>query len=108
MTLQATIVGIHPIEADEPVHLIELLVRGEVEDFDIGDVTQEAVGQKRSNWQAVYDERLLEQSNGIARYAFFFHYLDFSLPLLTPAGPLPVAVPTSLPVHLQDIECESP
>jgi hypothetical protein len=108
MTTQATIIGIHPVEADEPVHLIELLVEGDVDGFDIGEVTQETVGQPKMNWQVPYDDRLREESEGKSRYVFFFHYLDLMAPLLTPAGSLPLPRPTKIPAHLRDIEYESP
>jgi hypothetical protein len=83
MATHAKIIGVHPVEADEPVYLLELLVEGDVEDFDIGEVTQEVTGQPKANWQAPYDERLLDDVEGKARYAFFFHYLDLDKPLLT-------------------------
>jgi hypothetical protein len=108
MPTQVRIIGIHPIEADEPVHLIELLVEGDVEDFDIGELTQEMAGQPKMNWQAPYDDRLLEASEEKARYAFFFHYLDPKRPLLTSHGSLPLPKPTTVPEHLRDIEYEPP
>jgi hypothetical protein len=108
MALQAKIVGVHQVEADEPVHLIELLIEGDVEDFDIGEVTQEVAGQPKMNWQAPYDDRLLEESEGMVRYAFFFHYLDLEKPLLTSAGSVPLPKPTKAPAHLQEIVYESP
>jgi hypothetical protein len=108
MPAQAKILGVHPIDADEPVHLVELLIEGGANVFDIGDVTQEVTGQPKSNWQVPYDERLLEDSGGRIRYAFFFHYLDFKKPLLTPAGAVPLPKPTKQPVHLDDIVYESP
>src|SRR5438309_1794242 len=106
MTTQAIILGVHPVEAGEPVHLIELLVEGDTDDFDIGDVTQEVDGQPKMNWQAPFDERLMEESEGKARFAF--HYLDLNKPLLTPAGSLRLPPPTNVPPHLQDIVYEAP
>ena len=108
MSTQARIIGVHPVEADEPVHLIELLVEGDVADFEIGEVTQEIANEPRSDWQVPYDERVLEESKQRARYAFFFHYLDFKKPLLTPVGSLPLQKPTDVPEHLRDIGYESP
>lgn len=108
MASRAKIIGVHPIEADEPVYHIELLVEGHADAFDIGEVTQEIAGQPKSNWQAPYDERVLEESDGRTRYAFFFHNLDFNKPLLTPAGAIPLPKPTKQPAHLKDIEYESP
>ena len=108
MFLKVAIIGIHPIPADEPVHLIELLVEGVTEKFDIGEVTQQVPDQPRSNWQSPYDARVLQASNDKIRYAFFFHYLDLGQPLLTPIGPLPLPPPTNKPKYLDDIEYESP
>lgn len=108
MSSHATIVGVHPVKADEPVHLIELFVEGDLNDFDIGDVTQEVAGQRRNNWQVPYDERVLEQSEECSRIAFFFHYLDLQKPLLTPSGLVLVPEPTAVPARLQDIQYEAP
>ena len=102
MRKPARVIGIHPITADEPVHLVELEV--DADDFDFGEVTQETPGQPHSNWQVAYDEREL----GANRFAFFFHYLDLSRPLLTPIGPLPLPPESPVPEHLQDIEYEQP
>jgi hypothetical protein len=71
-------------------------------------VTQEVAGQPKMNWQAPYDERLLEESEGKARYAFFFHYLDLKKPLLTSAGSIALPKPTKAPPRFQDIVYESP
>jgi hypothetical protein len=100
----ARIVGIHPIAADEPVHLVELEIEGNADGFGISDITQEVPGQPRSNWQAVYDERQIGQN----RCAFFFHYLDTAKPLLSPAGPLDLPPESPIPEHLQRIEYEPP
>ena len=108
MATQTKIIGVHPIEADEPVHLVELLVEGDADAFDVGEVTQEVAGQPKSNWQAPYDERVLEESDGKIRYAFFFHYLDLKQPLITPAGSVPIPKASKQPAHLKDIEYESP
>src|SRR5437868_15475189 len=108
MATKARIVGVYPVEADEPVHLIELLVEGDLEDFDMDKVTQEVAGQPMRNWQAPYNERLLEESEGKARHAFFFHFLNLNKPLLTSAGSLPLPQPSKAPAHLQDMVYESP
>jgi hypothetical protein len=108
MATTLKIIGVHPVEAEEPVHLIELLVEGDVGEFDIGEVTQEIKGKPKSEWQVAYDERLIEEWEEKTRYAFFFHYLDLMKPLLTSSGHLPLPEPTELPEHLQDIEYESP
>ncbi len=100
MTCKATIVGVHAISADEPVHLIELVYDGPASEFDFGQVTQEIPDEPKKNWQAAYDERVLEDSIKKSRFAFFFHYLDLGLALETPCGSLVLPQPTGLPSHL--------
>ena len=104
----AKIIGIYPVVADEPVHLIELLVKAEGDQFDLGEITQEIPGEAEANWQVAYDERLLENRDGSARYVFFFHYLNFSKPLMTPFGPMAIPKPTPIPTHLQHVQYEGP
>jgi hypothetical protein len=102
------ILGVHLVKADEPVHLIEILIEGGVSDFDFGDVTQKMANQPKSNWQVAYDEQLLETTSEFVCYAFFFHFLDFGQPLLTPAGALSLPSPTNVPEHLKSIHYEAP
>src|SRR5690242_6923671 len=104
MVNQTRVVGIHQVEAEEPVHLVELQVEGSVDDFDFGEITQEEPGKQRNNWQAAYDERKISEN----RAAFFFHYLDTTRPLLTSAGPLALPPESPVPEHLQNIEYEKP
>jgi hypothetical protein len=104
MAQRARVIGIHPIPAKEPVHLVELEIEGNVADFDFDKITQEVPGQPLSEWQAVYDE----QQVGANRFAFFFHYLDMSKPLLSPAGPLALPPESPIPEHLQGIKYEEP
>jgi hypothetical protein len=104
MVNRARVIGIHRIVADQPVHLVELEVEDNALDFDFGDVTQEMPGELRSNWQVAYDE----QEVGKNRFAFFFHYLDTTKPLLSPVGPLALPTEWSVPEHLRSIEYEQP
>jgi hypothetical protein len=107
--LRAKIVGVYPIEADEPVHLIELSIEGgAVDGFDLGEVTQEMADTPRTNWQVPYDERVISETDTRARVVFFFHYLDLSKPLLTPAGELALPAPKDIPVWLKEIAHEAP
>ncbi len=99
------VVGIHRISTtQEPVHLVEIEIDGSPDGFDCGEITQETPGQPRSNWQAVYDEQKVGQN----RFAFFFHYLDTTKPLVSPTGPLALPPETPVPEHLQTIEYEPP
>jgi hypothetical protein len=108
MADRVTVMGVHPKETNEPVHLIEIEIEGAADQFDFGDITQEDPDRPRENWQAAYDERDLGQSNGRRRFAFFFHYLDLDKPLLTSFGPVGLPEPTPMPAHLQAIEYEAP
>ncbi len=119
---QIEFIGVYSIEADEPVHLIELRVRGSQDIFEIGDFTQEIPDQPRENWQVPYLEQILNPSGdevladdyeaskhpelwrGDMRLAFFFHYLDFERPLRTPFGEVKLPAESELPQRLSMIE----
>jgi hypothetical protein len=104
MAIGARVVGIHRIAANEPVHLVELEVQDSADDFDLGMITQEVEGLAPSDWQTVYDERKIGEN----RFAFFFHYLDTTKPLLSAAGPLPLPPESPVPGHLQGIAYDQP
>lgn len=104
----ARIVGVYPIKANQPVHLVELLIDGSGDAFAFDEVTQEQPNRSQTDWQVAYDERLIEEVDGKARFVFFFHYLDFTRPLVTPVGPLPLPRPKPLPARLRSIRYEAP
>ena len=104
MTKMARIVGIHRVPSDVPVHLVELEVDGNPAEFDLSEITQEAPGLRRSDWQAIYEE----QKTGENRIAFFFHFLDTGKPLLSSAGPLALPPESPIPGHLQGINYKPP
>ena len=93
------------MEAAEPCFLIEAEL-SDSEGFEWGAVTQEDASQPRSNWQVPYDEQPLDDDG--CRWAFFFHYLDLSKPLLTPAGPIALPTPSPMPKHLAGVEYMEP
>jgi hypothetical protein len=99
---------VHPVTADEPIHLIEIEIEGSVDQFDFDEVTQELAEQPRDHWQSAYDELELERKAGKARFAFFFHYLDVGKPLHTSFGPVALPMATPIPVHLRSIKYEAP
>jgi hypothetical protein len=121
---QIKVIGVYPVEADEPVHLIELSVLGAQGVFKIEDITQEVPGQPRDNWQCPYMEQILSASGdevladdydapkrpelwrGDMRLAFFFHYLDFERPLRTPFGEVQLPAESELPERLSMLEYE--
>jgi hypothetical protein len=123
---QIEVIGLHPVPATEPIHLIELLVRDAQGFFDIGGITQEVAGQPRSNWQVPYMEHILNSSGDEIladdldapnmpelwktdmRLAFFLHYVDVSKPLKTPFGNVRLPAESELPIRLGMIQYEEP
>ncbi|MGV3608288.1 MAG: hypothetical protein ACO1RA_17925 [Planctomycetaceae bacterium] len=101
------IIGVHPISASEPCHIVEIELKAPSDEFDFGAVTQEMSDQSKDNWQVAYDEQQVGDDDG-SRWVFFFHYLNFDQPLLTPLGPIAVPKSTPLPKHLNDIEYYEP
>jgi len=93
------VVGVHPVEADQPCHLIELAISDPGREFNVDDLTQVDENVEKGLWQAAYDERFLDAQSlqplplqfqllsGRSslpkeyRLAFFFHYLDLAKPL---------------------------
>jgi hypothetical protein len=118
------IIGVYPIDAQEPCHLVELWVRRSTARVDLGLFTQEDSTQPQSNWQVPYDEKILDASGsavikdawqdggdawkGDVRLAFFFHYLRSESPLLTPFGEVVLPTPTPLPARLRSIKYDPP
>ena len=104
MNTSLEVIGVYPIEADEPVHLVELFIKNSQSTVDVGLITQEVPDEPRSNWQVPYDEKILDATGtkiladpfleankpglwmGDVRLAFFFHDLDVSKRLNTPLG----------------------
>ena len=100
------IIGIHPVNAPDPCHLIEVQITPSNQEFDWSSVTQEIEGEPNINWQVPWDEQELDASNG--QWIFFFHYLNLSKPLITPDGPKILPKTTVIPEHLKNIEYEEP
>ena len=103
---RARVVGVHPVAAGERVHLVELEIEGNADEFDFGEVTQ-LLEQPRNNWQVAYDERETGAESGRVRYAFL-HYLDLAKPLLTADGRIDLPPESPIPEHLRGIEYEHP
>jgi len=56
----AKVVGVHPVEADQPCHLIELTICDPDREFNVNDLTQVDENIERGLWQAASDERYLD------------------------------------------------
>jgi hypothetical protein len=50
-------VGVHPVDASEPVHLIEVYIAPDQSVLDWASVTQPGDDPDRSYWQAAWDEQ---------------------------------------------------
>jgi hypothetical protein len=111
---KAKVLGVHPVEADEPCHLVELMVCDSDRSFNVDDLTQLDESVERSLLQAAYDERFLDAQSleplrlrwreqpdrNEYRLAFFFHYLDLAKPLESSFGQLALPDPSPRPEHL--------
>jgi hypothetical protein len=124
MAMIIDVIGIYAVESRQPCHLVELLIRGHTGRVDIGSFTQERPGRPRSDWQAPWDERVLN-AQGTAdilgqfpseivasgeplRLVFFFHSLDFNRPFVTPAGEVALQGAEERPPRLAFLEYDSP
>ena len=119
---KAQVVGVHPVEAEQPCHLIELVISDSDRAFNVEDLTQLDEDIEKGLWQAAYDERFLDAESleplplgsferpdrNAYRLAFFFHYLDLGKPLESSFGPLALPAPSPRPEHLAFIHREAP
>lgn len=122
--MKISVIGMYPVEeATEPCHLVEILIEDFQGNLSFDDFTQEVDGQPRDNWQVPWLEYLLSDDgetgemttslgpleiNNMQRLAFFFHYLDLSRPMLSPAGEISLLEPMSRPNRLSFIKYEPP
>ena len=97
MEPQAKVMGVYPVEASEPVYLVEIEIHDCTGKINLSDISQEMPGQLRSNWQVPYEDKILNHDGksikadsflgmdkpddwiGFVRLTFFFHYLDAAL-----------------------------
>lgn len=125
--MKITILGVHPIEAEEPCDLLEVLIEDAPRPIDFGHFVQPDPGRPAQNWQTAYDEHYLAPSGdaflnpddprsrpdpttsgGRLRAAFFMHYFDTDRPIITPAGSIPPPPRTALPQRLTIVQYEAP
>ena len=108
MSRSAEILGVYSVEASEPCHLIEMRVSGWEPESFVEGITQADPNHTQDNWQAPWDEGVLAVEGGTATLAFFFHCLDLSVPLTTPAGNIRLPAPKEMPKRLSAIRYDSP
>ena len=121
---QVEVIGVYPVRAAEPVHLIELQMRGIGPGFDLAAISQPMLGTPEGSWQVPWGEVLLDSSGqqviargaelsdrielllGDCRVAFFFHYLDLKRPLRSPFGDISLPEPVPRPKRLRVVRYE--
>ena len=106
------IVGVYPVDIDDPAHLVEVLVSDPFDEVDwdsftqneediVADVDAASDGDTEAG---PHDPQLIEQlADGTTRAVFFFHGLDVARPLFSPFGSLQLPSPTNRPARLAAI-----
>lgn len=120
------IVGVYPVDAPEPCHLLEIEIKGAENPVELGQFTQDIPGKLRGNLQVPWMEQILSVDGtrvvatpedvsrspdllrGNIRIVFFFHYLNLDWPLTTPYGQLQLPTTSKLPKRLSVIKYEAP
>lgn len=111
------LIGIYQLNHPSIIHIIELQVNEEIQEFDISKFTQEMEGQDKMNWQVPYDEKFLDSDNKVigdwiniptslhaeTKIVFFFHELNFDKPLITPYGELVISSAIDQPNWMKEI-----
>lgn len=115
------VLGVYPIEAPEPCHLVEIMIRKCDGVIDFSQITQQQPGEPLANWQVPWMESFLdakgekllsepfqatersESWHGDVRLVFYFHYLNLKESITTPIGNVDLPRPTSLPPRLSKI-----
>ena len=126
MPSKVEVVGIYPVEASEPIHLVELIINDSDGKFSFYDITQEVPGQTQDNWQVPYDEKILNNDGtsiksdpfykedsegdwlGDVRVIFFFHYLNLESAMKTPFGDVVLPPESDKPDRLDFAEYDAP
>lgn len=100
-------------EVLESIVLIEAMIHGRDERFDVGDFTQRD-GDNRDNWQTAYAEAFLtldgeaivaedadDAPAGDLRVAFFLHFWDSKRPLASSYGDIDCPAVKAMPERLE-------
>ena len=111
------IVGVYPVDTDEPVHLVEVLVTDDFDNVDWPSFTQTPPDLVRDvdedsdpdNEAVPHGEQPVEKlADGRTRVVFFYHDLDVSRPLSSECGDLQLPSPTARPARLAAISYGPP
>ena len=118
------LIGVYEIDGQKDVCLIELGIKANHKNIDIGEFTQAQDGIDRMSWQTPWDERFLSEdgtkitgdwmdsptdTSDFTRLAFFLHFIDFGKPLLTQFGEMDLSKTEKMPSRISSlIEYEKP
>lgn len=111
-------IGLYPVEDEEDVYLIELIINDAPSNVDASMIVQKDPRFDEDDWQAAYDEHYLN-SDGTkiigdfinqktlntpnTRMVFYMYLESFDIPLSTQYGELEFIDPTELPSRLEKI-----
>lgn len=116
--LKLKIIGVYSVASSPHVHLIELETELSISEINFLSFTQEVLGKIKLDWQVPWDEKILNKDGSKIiredfedtkprllknRIIFFFHYLDFEKPFLTPLGEITLPLPKEMPKRLKSI-----
>ena len=118
------LIGIYHVSGQKDVHLIELGIKTNHANVDIGQITQMEDWVDPLDWQIPWDEKFLNtegtkttedgmdsssDNSDYTRLTFFLHYVDFHKPLITQFGALELKNPEIMPERISSIiEYEQP
>ena len=118
------LIGVYEVDGQKDVHLIELGIKTNHENIDLGQFTQTQDGIDRMEWQSPWDEKFLSKdgtkiigdwmdsptdTSDFTRLAFFLHFIAFDNPLVTPFGEMVLSNPEKMPTRISSlIEYEKP
>jgi hypothetical protein len=112
---QIELIGVYEVDGQKDVCLIELGIKTNHKNVDIGAFTQAQDGIDRMSWQTPWDEKFLSEdgtritgdwmdsptdTSDFTRLAFFLHFMDFQKPLLTQYGEMDLSNPEKIPNRL--------
>ena len=118
MTNEIDLIGVYEVDGQKDVHLIELVIKTNHENIDVGEFTQAQDGIDKMSWQTPWDEKFLNKDGTIitgdwmdsptdtsdfTRFAFFLHFIDFDKPLLTQFGEMELSNPEKIPSRISSI-----
>ena len=112
------LIGVYPVQEEDDVYLIELLIKETPINIDISSFVQQNPALPKSEWQVPYDEHYLNYDGTkiigdyfnvktllekYCRVAFYMYIEDFKLPLSTPFGDISLLPIKEMPERLSTL-----